>query len=386
MGQPVQVRFLSLVPTSLLKPISLFSHHVDSMSKHAIVSRLIKGAFTEAGVEAASRSARDDANGGFDAVIAFVSKGWRESVREFCEILQIHARCPKVFGCSADGMISDSRELEDSEGCSLLFLRFGGTEVGLAGDSQALPGDSYIALVHPFQPTEDLLSEWRERFSGIPVYGGVASGGRSLEEIFLFTESGILEDEATLLIRLRGRVGILGAVSQGCRPIGEPRTITGVDGNVIESLANQNVCDLLEKTYAELTDEEREAANGNILVGIAMTEYKEEHQKGDFLISSILGGDPQSGSIAIAAEPEIGQTLQFQLRDKQSASEEMQEVCRGVAADGKRVLGGLLFTCTGRGKQLFEEAGHDAGTVTEYLGKKPLAGFFLQWRNCSGRG
>lgn len=347
------------------------------MSEHAIVSKLVEGAFTEEKIEVVARSAREEAAGGFDAVIAFVPSSWKEHTEDLCEILQIHARCPRVFGCSADGVICDDREVEESEACSLLFLRLEGTEVSPAV-GEPRPGDSHLALVHPFQPIEDLLSAWREKIGGMPVYGGLASGARTEEDIFLFDESGILEAES-LLIRLRGRVGVLGAVSQGCRPIGEPMTITGVEGNVIESLANQNVCDLLEEAYAELSDAERDAAGGNILVGIAMSEYKEDYQKGDFLISSILAGDPQSGSIAIAAEPEVGQTLQFQLRDRGSADDEMDAVCRATAGEegaGERALGGLLFTCTGRGAQLFGEAGHDAGVIREHFGPLPLAGFF----------
>jgi small ligand-binding sensory domain FIST len=347
------------------------------MSAHAIVSKLVEGAFAEEAIELAARSAREEAGGGFHAVIAFVPSSWKQHVSDLCEVLQIHARCPRVFGCSADGVIRDGQEIEGGEACSLLFLRLEETEIGPAvGDPG--PQDSYLALVHPFQPVEDVLEEWRHAVPGMPVYGGLASGGRVEEDIFLFDQTGILEEES-LLIRLRGRVGIRGAVSQGCRPIGEPMTITGVEGNVIESLANQNVCDLLEEAYAELSEEEREGAGGNILVGIAMSEYKEDFEKGDFLISSILAGDPQSGSIAIAAEPEVGQTLQFQLRDRDSAHDEMRAVCRAVVnKEGMRdqLLGGLLFTCTGRGSQLFGEAGHDAGVIRAQVGPMPLAGFF----------
>jgi small ligand-binding sensory domain FIST len=39
-------------------------------------------------------------------------------------------------------------------------------------------------------------------------------------------------------------------------------------------------------------------------------------------------------------------------------------------------VGGLLFTCNGRGSNLFGTPGHDAGLVSAALGGAPLAGFF----------
>ena len=39
-------------------------------------------------------------------------------------------------------------------------------------------------------------------------------------------------------------------------------------------------------------------------------------------------------------------------------------------------FGAVLFTCNGRGKQLFKTDNHDVGVIQDRLGKVPLAGFF----------
>ena len=46
------------------------------------------------------------------------------------------------------------------------------------------------------------------------------------------------------------------------------------------------------------------------------------------------------------------------------------------ASDGDRVAGALLFTCNGRGTNLFAAADHDARAVGELLGGDAIAGFF----------
>src|SRR5207247_7703309 len=104
-----------------------------------------------------------------------------------------------------------------------------------------------------------------------------------------------MSNEAALAIGFRGRVKLNGIVSQGCRPIGEPLTITKADNNLIHQLASRNAYDQLQAAFHSLPDSMRDRAQGNILVGLAMSEYVEDFHTGDFLIRSILGGDPGNG-------------------------------------------------------------------------------------------
>jgi small ligand-binding sensory domain FIST len=135
------------------------------------------------------------------------------------------------------------------------------------------------------------------------------------------------------------------------------------------------------ETYGGLTADEQERAQGNLFLGLVMNEYLEEFARGDFLIRNLLGADPQVGSIAVGALPRTGQTVQFQRRDPESASEDLRAALEGAVegvGEGK-VLGGCLCSCNGRGQRMFGTAGHDAGMVQSELGVPGLAGFF-----CSG--
>jgi small ligand-binding sensory domain FIST len=182
---------------------------------------------------------------------------------------------------------------------------------------------------------------------------------------------------AAVAIGFRGGVKLGGIVSQGCRPIGEPLTITKADSNFIHQLASRSAYDQLQAAFHSLTEVQRERAQGNILVGLAMTEYVEDFHTGDFLVRTILGGDPANGILAVGAMPRVGQTLQFQLRDREAAHEELRDMLARLEEDlGRAPCGTLLFACAGRGKHLFGAPHHDAAQMEDAFGPVPLAGFF----------
>ena len=102
-------------------------------------------------------------------------------------------------------------------------------------------------------------------------------------------------------------------VSQGCRPIGEPFTVTGVAGNVITELASQRPMDVLRRIADTASDADKALLAGGLHVGLAIDEGQHEHTRGDFLIRSVMGADPDTGAIAIGANAEVGTTIQFQV-------------------------------------------------------------------------
>ena len=113
-----------------------------------------------------------------------------------------------------------------------------------------------------------------------------------------------------------------------------------------------------------------------MFVGLAVNEYDDTRDTGDFLVRNIFGGDPDAGALAIGARPRVGQTLQFQVRDSDAADAELRRLCRErMRAEGSP-FAGLLFSCAGRGQSMFGVPNHDAGVVEDVFGKVPLAGFF----------
>ena len=85
---------------------------------------------------------------------------------------------------------------------------------------------------------------------------------------------------------------VMAIVSQGCRPIGEPLTVTRAESNVIYSLGARPAYEALESAFEGLSDGEKAGAKGNLFAGIAGTEDVEDFKPGHFLIRNILGADP----------------------------------------------------------------------------------------------
>lgn len=354
-------------------------------------SELVPGSFDEEKAIAAAQRAHREIGDHASIAFLFVSCSMRDSLYDLVELVQIHARCPKVVGCSASGLISGTEEQEESDGFSLLVLRLPQTEIHVQSLSPEADDpswenarrwgrqgcDGWVLLGHPAVLGEEWMEEWNQQLGPVPVYGGLAGGSHRADDIFLFDESGIHEDASAIAIGLRGGVQFLGLVSQGCRPIGEPLTITKADDNLIHQLAFKKAYDQLQSTYQNLSESLRERAQGNILIGLAMSEYVEDFNTGDFLIRSILGGDPDKGALAVGAQPRVGQTLQFQLRDRESAVTDLNEAL--VKANQKLIgtpLAVLLFSCAGRGKNLFGIPNHDATKCSEAFNQAPLSGFF----------
>src|SRR5918995_1233360 len=109
---------------------------------------------------------------------------------------------------------------------------------------------------------------------------------------------------------------------------------------------------------------------------LLIDEYITDPERGDFLVRGVLGLDPQTGALAVGEAIEVGQTIQFHVRDAETADEDLRTLLDGASGTA---AGALLFTCNGRGTRMFSAPNHDAALVSERLGGAPLAGF-----NCAG--
>ena len=114
-----------------------------------------------------------------------------------------------------------------------------------------------------------------------------------------------------------------------------------------------------------------------LFLGRVINEYQDEYGRGDFLIRNLIESDRESGALAVADLMRTGQTVQFQVRDGETADEDLrhllQQEQRSKAGKSRAAL---LFTCLGRGEGMYGSAHHDIRAVQECLGPLPVAGFF----------
>jgi small ligand-binding sensory domain FIST len=208
----------------------------------------------------------------------------------------------------------------------------------------------------------------------VPLVGGIAAGGGEPEAQALIVDSEVHAHGAIGVV-VSG-APVVTAVSQGCAPIGRDSVVTRADGNVVHELAGKPALERLREEIELLPPAERLQAAQGILVGLVIDENKPEYGRGDYLMRAVLGADEESGAIAIGDQVRVGQTLRFHVRDASSADEDLKETLDRTLGGAGRPAGALLFTCNGRGTQMFPAPDHDASMVSQALGGRPLAGFF----------
>lgn len=343
-----------------------------------------KGDFSAGLVAEAASELREKMGVAASVAFGFVTPGYVPYLEEFSEIVRVDGHVSELVGCTGLGMIAGATEEEEEAGFSLVALEGKDTTVSVTRLSQAdletaggkpeVMHGSWIALANPFVfDVESWIGEWNETYPGVPCIGGLASGDANGEVTAVFHNGKIVDGIA---VGFSGRLRPFPVVSQGCRPIGEPLTVTRAEKNVVYLLGSRPAYEALESAYEALSDGEKAGAKGNLLAGLAGTEYVDDFKSGDFLVRNIIGADPDSGAVVIGGIPRVGQTLQYQLRDKKSAHRELEDALRGAAHEFGRPVASLLFSCAGRGSQFFGSKSHDAGLMETAFGQHPSAGFF----------
>ena len=329
--------------------------------------------------------------------LVFLSPKFFPHAEQVLEILRLHAQIPLLVGCSGGGLVANAEELESAgglvlalyslPGAQLKAVRFTQDQVEAADGENFWPVENgvakdqvngWLAFVDPFHlDGEKWLRSWNKNYSGVPVYGGLASGNFPEPLAQLYLDGEVFEDGG-VAIAVGGDVALAGVISQGCTPIGEAWTLTRVEQNLIRNIANRPAYAVLSETVQSLPPEEQRKVQGNLHIGLVVNEYLDEFHRGDFLVRNLLGGDPNSGVLAVGALPRMGQTIQFQRRDAAAASEDLNELLarEKTRLAGAEIYGGCLFCCNGRGKNLFGRPSHDSELVQAHFGPTGIAGFF----------
>ena len=338
-------------------------------------------------------SALQQLGGTPDLVVCFFSMEHAEAAAGIALSLSERTGTTAIIGCTAQGVIGGRRELEETPGLAVWAAALPGVDVrpfalqvlpleegygitgwpSLADEEQA----SVLLLPDPFTfPADSFLERLNQEQAGLPVIGGMVSGAGEPGRHRLLCGTRVL-DGGAVGVALVGPVEVRAVVSQGCRPVGAPFAVTSGEGNVVHELGGRPAVDRLRQMLADLDPREHELLRGGGLqVGEVIDEHKASFDRGDFLVRGLLGADPETGSIAVADTVEVGQTLQFHVRDAAAAHEDLELLLAPVA--GWRPRGVLLFSCNGRGRRFFGEPDHDAARVAAATGEAPMAGFFAQ--------
>ncbi len=207
---------------------------------------------TSQAVEEAARNVADQLDGRADLVVVFVSADRRDDLQQIgADLGERFGPCCLV-GCTGESIVGVGREIEGRPAVSLWAARLpetnllpmrltfeqspeGGAIVGWPdGLPERWPESSFLLMLgEPFSfPTDALLQRLNEDQPGVPVIGGMASGGHAPRENRLLLGEDVYE-EGAVVVMIHGGVRLRPVVSQGCRPIGRHFVITKAERNVI---------------------------------------------------------------------------------------------------------------------------------------------------------
>lgn len=350
-----------------------------------------------AALDEAVRAAREQLGAEADLGVVFVSKPYGAQIRPVMEGLADVVPARVVLGTTVEGLLAGPVEYEAEPAVAVWLARLPGAELvplaleyaqtadggSFVGWPAALdegwpPNASLLLLADPFScPVDRLLERMNEDHPGVPVVGGMASGGYEPGCNTLVVNQRSYDSGAVGVV-IGGDVRVRPVVSQGCRPIGRPLVITKADANVIIELGGRPALERLREIYAELDAVDRDLVRTSLHVGRVASEYKDSFQRGDFLVRTVMGADPDSGVLAIGDLVRTGQTVQFHVRDAASAHDDLEALLTREHDQRAGAAGALVFTCNGRGTRLFSKPHHDAACLQERIGPLPAIGFFAQ--------
>lgn len=341
-----------------------------------------------------------------DLVIAFISPGFSGNFQWVAPFLAERLPSGVFLGCTGGGIIGGGQEVESMPSLALIAASLPGVDlypfyIGPRDipDLDSRPDRWVEALKIPqdVQPDFILLSDGQRitdllqgmdfAFPHRAKIGGLVSGAR-----YLFGQEKMYS-EGCVGVGFVGNIVLDTVVAQGCRPIGPPFKITQSERHLLYALEDQPVIEVLREVLSELNDRDRELARNSLSVGILSgevggsllkvgervkksEEQSEETATGTFLIRNLMGISSE-GAIAIGARLRPGQIVQFHIRDGRTSAEDIHlMLSRYHAENGQQARGALLFSCLGRGEQLYGVPDHDLNCIHRYLGPIPVGGFF----------
>jgi small ligand-binding sensory domain FIST len=332
-----------------------------------------------------------------DLALLFVHPQYVPRIEELLKGVRSAAGARHLTGCTGNGIIGTEQEVEHEPAVSLLVGQMRGVEIApfhvTQHDLEESTGPGFwhyqlevepaenanlILLADPFSvQAVQLVQALGEAYPGAPIVGGLASGGQQPGENRLFLDDEVFDDGA-IGVALTGKIVLRTIVSQGCKPIGQPLTVTRADKNIILELGGRPPLAVLQEMLPQLPQDEQQLARTALFLGRVINEYKEEFGRGDFLIRNLVGHDPKSGALAVGDWMRTGQTVQFQVRDGQCADEDLRHLLAKEKQYCKQSqpAGALLFSCLGRGQGMYGEPSHDIRTLQHYVGPVATAGFF----------
>jgi small ligand-binding sensory domain FIST len=322
----------------------------------------------------------DAANLGF----VYITDSFANHLQEIYEVLRKSTAIQHWTGTVGIGICATATEYHQTPAIAIMIGDFPANSFRVlpfynrAADH--LPGSwedwlqsspAHLAVIHG-DPTNSnlpqLLGQLYDELPGGYLVGGLSSSHGAHPQL----ADDLLEGGLSGVI-FNDQVAVATALSQGCTPIAEIRTITDCDKNIINYIDRRPALDVFNDDIGEILARDLKRAAGYIFAGLPI----ENSDTADYLVRNLIGIDTEGKRIAIGDIIRPGDKIQFCRRDGKTAQEDMQRMLDDLKKRLKgSPRGGLYYSCLGRGEALFGEDSAELKMIRESLGDFPLVGFF----------
>ncbi|HMO14179.1 MAG TPA: FIST N-terminal domain-containing protein [Pirellulaceae bacterium] len=347
-------------------------------------------------LERATGDLLDHLDANVDLVFVFVTSHLANQLDDHVHLVSERLGTKHVYGCTAESVLCQGTEFEREPAISIwaasmpgasitsTILKFdphsdGGAFIGWPDEWLGEWEEStfMVAIADPYSfPMDVWLNRMNEDRPGVKIVGGMVSGISGPRDCLLISGQDTY-DQGSLVLRFQGDIRLRSLVSQGCRAIGNPFIITKSERNLILELGGKPVLQQVQNLFNGLSQRDRGLMRQGLHFGRVVDERMTGLPGTEYLIRNVVGIDEDSNGLVVGDYVRNGQSIQFHLRDMASAQLELQNLLSLHARNRKsHLIGGLSFTCNGRGTRLFNVPHHDSKLIQDFLGPLPIAGFF----------
>lgn len=331
-------------------------------------------------------SVLEELGAGVDLAMVMLTPHHRDAASEIAAAISTVLDPAALIGTTASGVLAGASAVEDAPGLTLWAARFASGRatgarpvhlramstpegIGITGleDADLTAAGGIVILADPWSfPTDAFVAQVSRTHPHLVVMGGLASGSSTPGGNRLVI-GGRTETDGAVAWILPPDATPMPVVSQGCRPVGRPWTVTSAQGNLLVELAGRPALERFRDDLEELSPQDRAVAAGGLHCGILAEDKALDPRRGDFLVRGVMGADQERSTVAVGDQVPVGSVVQLHVRDPDSAGEDLALRLED-ALERRRAQGALVFTCNGRGRAMFGRSDHDAEIVAERVG------------------
>lgn len=139
------------------------------------------------------------------------------------------------------------------------------------------------------------------------------------------------------------------AVSQAARHLGPVRTVTAAQHNVIRELDGRPALEMLMTDLPSQLRQSLSKLGGSLFASFSVDD-DDTH-----VLRNVTGIDPNTGAVAVNAQPRVGTEITFSLRDQTTARNDLEEALHALEGGlaGRRPRAFVVFSSQSRDSALF---------------------------------